>query len=246
MIKDIVELEIYQLKQGYILEKDTYQCIFCDKLYISGDIYTFDNHLVDAHKAIRLHVEEEHSSSFNAIITNDKKYTGLSKVQSDLMTYFYHDIPDKEIAEKTNTSTSTVRYQRYHLREKAKQAKAFLALFELMEEKSKNVNTPIIHEGATMVDERYMTTAEETEKITQTYFSSQNPLVLKSFPAREKKKIVVLRRISQQFDKDRHYNEKEVNAILKAIFNDFVTIRRYLIEYGFMDRTKNCNEYWLC
>ena len=247
MNKDIADLNLFQIKQGYFLKQDFYQCFFCDNKYLKGDIYTFDNRMVDAHKAVQLHIEKDHHSSFQTIIANDKKYTGLSKVQSDLMIYFYNDIPDKEIAEKTNTSASTVRYQRYHLREKAKQAKVFLALFELMEEKSKNPPpTPVIHEGATMIDERYMTTEEETEKIIKTYFSSQNPPILKSFPPREKKKIVILRVVAQQFQKDKRYSEKEVNTVLQAIYADFATIRRYLIEYGFMDRTKNCKKYWLC
>ena len=96
-----------------------------------------------------------------------------------------------------------------------------------------------------MVDERYMTTNEEAEKIIRTFFASEDPLQLKTFSAKEKNKLVILRRISEQFEKDRKYNEKEVNEILKAIYSDYTTIRRYLIEYGFMERTDNCKEYWL-
>ena len=102
-----------------------------------------------------------------------------------------------------------------------------------------------IHRGATMVDERYMATAEEVEKTIKIYFSSQNPLVLKSFPARQKKKIIVLGVIAKQFTKNRQYNHKEVDAILSNIFEDYATIRRYLIEYGFMERTQNGGSYWL-
>ncbi|MEG0457339.1 MAG: DUF2087 domain-containing protein, partial [Oscillospiraceae bacterium] len=61
---------------------------------------------------------------------------------------------------------------------------------------------------------------------------------------KEKKKIIILRKIAQQFEKNIKYSEKEVNEILKAIYDDFVTIRRYLIEYGYMDRTSNCEQYW--
>ena len=102
-----------------------------------------------------------------------------------------------------------------------------------------------IHSGATMVDERYMATAEETQKIIDTFFSSINPLVLNTFSSREKKKLVILRVISGQFEKDRQYSEKEVNEILKPIYGDFATIRRYLIEYGFLERTPDCRSYWL-
>jgi hypothetical protein len=102
-----------------------------------------------------------------------------------------------------------------------------------------------IHGGATMVDERYLVTAEETQKIIQTFFASTEPLVLKGFPPKEKKKLVILRLISEQFEQDRRYSEKEVNAILRSIYEDYATIRRDLIEYGFMDRTRDCRAYWL-
>ena len=77
-------------------------------------------------------------------------------------------------------------------------------------------------------------------------FLSLEPLRLKNFPAKEKKKIVVLVEIAGQFRRDVSYTEKEVNALLAEIYpEDYVTLRRYLIEYGFMDRTQNGSAYWL-
>jgi hypothetical protein len=102
-----------------------------------------------------------------------------------------------------------------------------------------------IHPGATMVDERYMTTNDENQKIIHTYFSSLNPLVLKAFPPKQKKKLVILRVIAQAFEPGRRYGSKELNRILKPIYEDHATIRRYLIEYGFMERTADGGEYWL-
>ena len=75
-----------------------------------------------------------------------------------------------------------------------------------------------IHENARMVDERYMTSAEETQKIINTYFTSRNPLKLKEFPARQKKKLVIIRLISEQFESEKRYNESEINQILKSIY----------------------------
>ncbi|HEX9062442.1 MAG TPA: DUF2087 domain-containing protein, partial [Clostridia bacterium] len=57
--------------------------------------------------------------------------------------------------------------------------------------------------------------------------------------------IVILKKISEQFEKNKRYSEKELNHIIKEIYEDFATIRRYLIEYGFMERTNDCKEYWL-
>lgn len=96
-----------------------------------------------------------------------------------------------------------------------------------------------------MIDERYCTTQDEERKILETMFSSLTPLRLETFPAKEKKKIVVLRRICQEFTPERSYTEKEINSVLKEIYADFATIRRYLIEYGLMDRTRDGRSYWL-
>ena len=69
--------------------------------------------------------------------------------------------------------------------------------------------------------------------------------MLKDFSPKEKKKIVILGKIAEQFEHGRQYSEKEVNQILKPIYEDYMTIRRYLIIYGFMERTKDGARYWL-
>ena len=95
-----------------------------------------------------------------------------------------------------------------------------------------------------MVDDRYLITAEEREKIIKGAFQSLEPLVLRTIPPREKKKVVVLGRIAGELEPGRRYTEKELNAFLKAIHPDYATLRRYLIEYGFMDRERDCSAYW--
>lgn len=49
----------------------------------------------------------------------------------------------------------------------------------------------------------------------------------------------------KNFNRGKKYSEKEVNRILERIHEDYVTIRRALIEYGFIDRSINCSEYWI-
>lgn len=134
---------------------------------------------------------------------------------------------------------------KFMFREKAKQAKLFLAIYELAN-KQKNSNDDIIeiHEGGNMLDDRYSTTKKEEKQIIDNLFSSVDPLILKTFPVKEKRKIVVLRKITEIFEKDRKYSEKDINKKIQAIYHDFATIRLYLIEYGFMQRTQDCKEYW--
>ncbi|MFW5872094.1 MAG: DUF2087 domain-containing protein, partial [bacterium] len=68
---------------------------------------------------------------------------------------------------------------------------------------------------------------------------------LKRFPSKEKEKLIVLLKISKSFEPGTTYTEKELNRKLKEIFQDFPLLRRYLIEYGLMDRKIDCSEYWL-
>jgi len=94
-----------------------------------------------------------------------------------------------------------------------------------------------------MADERFTVTPDERDKIIKGAFASLEPMRLLRFPAREKKKAVVISLIAEKFEKGKIYTEKEVNEILKAIFDDFATLRRYLVDYNYLDRKKDCSEY---
>ncbi|MMZ69439.1 hypothetical protein D1872_322810 [compost metagenome] len=49
----------------------------------------------------------------------------------------------------------------------------------------------------------------------------------------------------KRFDTHKKYTEKEVNGILRTADTDYVTLRRYLIEYGFLDRKDDGSMYWV-
>lgn len=55
----------------------------------------------------------------------------------------------------------------------------------------------------------------------------------------------MLRHLLKHFKKNEIYSEKEINETIKPFYDDFVTIRRYFIEYGFMERSKDGSQYWL-
>ena len=73
-----------------------------------------------------------------------------------------------------------------------------------------------VHPAAAMVDDRYSITWQEREKVLKTYMNEDGSL--KQIPAREKKKIIILREIMKRFEPGREYTEKEVNRILGSIF----------------------------
>ena len=56
------------------------------------------------------------------------------------------------------------------------------------------------------------------------------------------KRLIVLERIALEFEPDRRYDEKEVNVIVGRLYADFASIRRYLVDEGFLDRDHGV--YW--
>ena len=203
--------------------------------------------MFEAAKAIEIHIEVDHEGGLKSILFGETKYNTLTDNQRDLVWKMHKGMSDKEISQELGISPSTVRNQRFTLREKAKQAKLYLAIYEQAIEKKVHPEDRIIpvHSSATMVDDRYVVTESEKDKILNAEFLSFEPLKLKRFPGKEKKKIVILGRIAQEFESGKKYNEIQMNEVIKEIFDDYAVIRRYLIEYGFMDRTRDGKEYWL-
>ena len=61
---------------------------------------------------------------------------------------------------------------------------------------------------------------------------------LRQIPASRKKRVTVLRRLLERFELDRGYSEKEVNELLREAHDDVATLRRELVDYGFMVRDR--------
>lgn len=245
---DLEQVTAEQLTQGYYYskQKKCWVCLNCNASFNQGEIYKIENRFFDAEHAICQHIQVQHENHLVSMAISENKYNTLTDNQKQLMQLFLQGFSDKEIAKKLNVSASTVRHQKFMFREKAKQARYFLALTNGMKQENTKENSMMpIHNHATMVDERYIITEEERQHILETSFSSLTPLKLKTFSPKEKKKIVILTRIAEEFETGKNYTEKEINAILSAIFDDFVTLRRYLIEYGYMSRSKDGSSYHL-
>ncbi len=243
------EYPVESIKKGYYYNPSThtYHCMLCEEGFEEGEIFKIGERYYDALRAVHLHVEQAHGGVFRHLLESDSKYNTITEKQKELLGLIHKGLSDQAISQKLGVTASTVRHQRFSFREKAKQAKLYLSLYELATEGSSSEEDALIpiHEGANMIDDRYVITKEEREKILSAVFISLSPLKLKIFSAKEKKKIVILQKIMEQFEKGKIYKEKEVNQILKDIYDDFPTIRRYLIEYGFMERSKDCSDYWV-
>lgn len=252
-MKDISELfwqaSLEEIKQGFVFDSNTgeYICILCGKAFTDGLIYSEDNQLYEARKYIEVHILRQHGSTFHYLLDLDKKLTGLTDHQKTILELFYDGHSDNEVAKALETgSTSTIRNHRFSLREKQKQAKIFLAIMELLgarvPKKNAFINVP---RNSKNIDDRFAITEQENEKILAAAFPQELHGQLATYPLKEKKRVAILRHIVKNFDSAKTYTEKEVNTILKELYEDYVLLRRQLIEYGFMDRTQDGSSYWI-
>jgi len=236
-----------EMKQGYMEEKNQLVCLLCGEVVEKGIIYPVNQVFYEAERFIRFHIEKEHGSVFDYLLNLDKKFTGLTEHQTSLLKHFYAGKTDKEIQEDLGIgSSSTIRHHRFVLKEKERQAKTTLAIMELLKEKDQYAPAFIApHKHATMIDDRYAITDEEQKKIIEKFMPEgiKGPLI--KFPPKEKQRLIVLRAIAEQLNKDTIFTEKEINIFLKNFYEDYVLIRRYLVSYGFVDRKNDGSAYWV-
>lgn len=75
----------------------------------------------------------------------------------------------------------------------------------------------------------------EVESVLRAFFDGAK---LRQIPAARKKRVIVLRHLLTRFDPDRSYPEQEVNDMLREAHEDVATLRRELVDYGFMRRER--------
>lgn len=241
--------DIEAMEKGYIeVEDKGYKCLICGEVFDKDEVFPMDNRFITSKKMIQEHIRMEHNSVIDYMLGLNKSYTSLTENQKEVLTLMYMGFNDKEIAKKLKVKEATIRNYRFKFKEKEKQAKLFLAIMSNVK-KSPHVageyEDKLIspHVAATQVDERYNTTEGEQAKVINNYFDETGGL--KNFPAKEKRKIIVLREIAKNFKYGETYSEKQINRVLKRIYEDYVLLRRYLIEYGFLDRSNDGSSYWV-
>jgi len=252
MEKDyLFDFGLEEIEKGYFYDHKNrhFKCLICKDTFEQGRIYKLNEEFYDAEKYCEKHIEQVHGDMFDFLIERNKKITGLSDNMRDFIKLTHDGLSDKEIGVKMGVSLSTVRSYRFKLKEKELQAKSLLSILDLMKKNSAEQDQPDMerlvnpHLSATTIDDRYNISEKERQDIRKNYFDENG--LLKVFPSKEKKKLAVLSEIVTNFSRDKKYTEKEVNRVLMGIFDDYATLRRYLIEYGFFDRTKDCSLYWI-
>ncbi len=240
--------ELAALLEGFRrdISEGAFRCLYCDKAFVEGMIYDVEGGRADARMAAARHVARAHGGAFAALL--QRGTAGLPAVQEKVLQLLYDGKTDAEIAKALGgKSASTVRNHRFALRKRESEARAFLALSALLDRR--RPGTPRFIEYPASVapgDERAVVSEAEARSVEARNLEvlAGGRLRLTGWPKRQKDKLVLLRRIAGLFEAGRSYTETEVNAVLGPVWHDHVTIRRYLIEYRFLDRKSDCSEYW--
>ena len=90
----------------------------------------------------------------------------------------------------------------------------------------------------------YVAITEQYREQTLSHYVSASGLVTQ-MPRKEKKKLVLLAEFVKQIEPGRQYTEAELNQLLQKMFVAHVDVRRYLVEYGYLKRTRDGSAYWL-
>lgn len=82
-------------------------------------------------------------------------------------------------------------------------------------------------------------------EILQRYLTENGKL--KQYPSKKSLRMVALAYMTEHFERNKKYKEKEVNEIIMnwLSFSDHELIRRELIVYGFMNRMRDGSAYWV-
>ena len=83
---------------------------------------------------------------------------------------------------------------------------------------------------------------EDVRKVLKAYLNADG--TIRQLPQEGKKMLIILHFILDAFSFDTNYTEKEVNTILRRFHTDTATLRRNLIDYGFMAREGDGTRYW--
>jgi predicted transcriptional regulator len=79
-------------------------------------------------------------------------------------------------------------------------------------------------------------------KVLNTFMTPEGRL--KAFPAQQKKYEAILRYVVKSFEPDKRYSEDQINETLSQVSDDYASLRRDLVGFGYMDREGGGGAYW--
>ncbi len=223
----------------------TYRCLRCGATFAEGYVYPLASGMATAPAAVAEHARTAHADIFGELLALGKEMTGIPEAQADLLNLLRLGRNDREIAAaRGGKSPSTIRNQRRALRKREVESKIFLALMRLLElQGRKDDKLVVYHKDMPMQDERTKVTESEAAAIEQKYLDAGGRLP--KIPRKEKEKLVILRKLAQKFKSGKIYGRTEVDDMLRYVNPDYAALRRYLVDYRFLEREPDGSAYWV-
>jgi AcrR family transcriptional regulator len=91
-----------------------------------------------------------------------------------------------------------------------------------------------------VVDDLQRAAAQNAQEVIRRFFDADGRL--KTLPAKQSRQLAVFDLIAQRFVPGVRYTEIEVNRELMAVYDDYVSLRRGLVDFGLLDRANG--RYW--
>ncbi len=243
----IKSASIKELAAGFSHDRktETYRCLRCGAVFAEGYVYPVASGTATAPKAAAEHTRTAHDDIFGDLLALGKETTGIPEAQADLLSLLRLKRSDREIAAALGgKSPSTIRNQRRALRKREVESKVFLALMQLLEMQGiKDDKLVEYHKDMPMQDERINVTESEAAAIEQKYMDAEGRLP--KIPRKEKEKLIILRKLAEKFRPGKIYGRTEVDDMLGYANPDYAALRRYLVDYRFLEREPDGSAYWV-
>jgi len=85
------------------------------------------------------------------------------------------------------------------------------------------------------------------DKVLKKYINEDGRIV--SYPSKRNRLVrpFIYEYLITKFDNKKEYKEPEINKIIKEwiCFEDYLIIRREMVEQGLLNRLKDCSKYWV-
>lgn len=142
-LDSIYDLKIEDIALGYVYDSknQNFTCIFCGETFDEGIVYEDNHNFITAKRAIEQHIEREHNGVLKTLLSLEKDITGLTEIQSKVITGLMEKKESKKLAEEMGISPSTVRTHKFYLQKLKRQSKIFLTIMNLLELQEEEVES---------------------------------------------------------------------------------------------------------
>ncbi|WP_461227147.1 DUF2087 domain-containing protein [Lacticaseibacillus suihuaensis] len=191
-------------------------------------------------RAMAAHVAAAHGGALQAVLAAEARANTLTATQQALLLAFAGGTSDKAVAATLGLAAGTVRHQKFTFRQKAAQARLYLAQFDAVfgEPAAADTLVPVPEPAAALG-----ITEADLAQVLAKYARFDTGLAV-TWPRAEKARVCLCLRVSEEFTFARHYDGQAVRTILQAINPDHLSLTRYLVDYGFLARTPDGRDYW--